>query len=83
MSLAQVLGDNIRAYRSAQDLSQEALAYKSRLTPNYLGCVERAQANISVHNLERIARVLKIAPFLLLLPNSSKVRVSIIPLRSS
>jgi len=51
----QVLAQRIREVRAARGLSQEALASKCGLHRTYIGAVERAERNVSIDNIERIA----------------------------
>jgi transcriptional regulator with XRE-family HTH domain len=67
-----VVGDNIRDYRIKKGLSQEALAVKAKMSSNYLGEVERGKETISVRRIVLVAKALKIAPHLLLIPKVSK-----------
>ena len=53
-----VLGAAIREQRKRSGMSQEVLAEKAELHPNYLGRVERGEEHISLAALRRIARVL-------------------------
>ena len=55
-----ILGTTIREERSRAGLSQERLAEKAELHPNYLGRVERGEEHVSLAALVRIARSLKI-----------------------
>jgi transcriptional regulator with XRE-family HTH domain len=55
-----VLGDAIRAARKQAGFSQEKLAEKADLHPNYIGEVERGEKTISVDSLVRITRALKV-----------------------
>jgi len=66
----KALGDNIRGYRTKQNLSQEALAVRAKLSSNFLGEIERGKETVSVRRLIQIAKALKIAPHLLLVPES-------------
>lgn len=49
------LGKRIREIRKAQGLSQTALAERCGFTFSYIGGIERAEKNISMLNLEKIA----------------------------
>lgn len=57
----KIVGNAIREARKAAALSQEALAEKANLHPNYIGEVERGEKNISVDSLMMIAGALKIS----------------------
>lgn len=54
------VGQRIRQIRKAQNLSQHALAEKCGFTFSYIGGVERAEKNISLINLEKIAHGLDV-----------------------
>ena len=54
----RVLAEAIREYRKAANLTQEKLAELADLNPKYLGEVERAEKNISVDALVRVADAL-------------------------
>ena len=54
----KLIGEAIRKYRKATNLSQEKLAEKADLHPVYFGQVERGEQSVSVHALVRIAKVL-------------------------
>jgi ribosome-binding protein aMBF1 (putative translation factor) len=57
----KIVGDAIRAARKDAGLSQEKLAEKADLHPNYIGEVERGEKNIAVDALMRIAAALKVS----------------------
>jgi len=54
----KALGETIRLYRKEQRLSQEALAEKADLHPNYIGEVERGEKAATVDTLFKIAKAL-------------------------
>lgn len=54
------LAKNIRALRARDGLSQEALADLVDLHRTYVGSVERSERNVSLDNVEKIARALNV-----------------------
>ena len=52
---------NVRKFRKAQSISQEKLAEYAGLHTNYISSVERGERNISICNIERIARGLGVS----------------------
>lgn len=54
------IGTRIKELRSGVDLSQEKLSFASELDRTYIGSVERGERNISVLNLRKIAKALKV-----------------------
>jgi transcriptional regulator with XRE-family HTH domain len=65
--LSPWLGTAIRERRQASGLSQEALAEKARLHRTYISMVERAERNVSVDALDKIAGALAVRASVLLL----------------
>ena len=61
-----ILARNMRRLRAARGLSQEALAHESGMNRTYLSAVERAERNVSIDNIARIAKGLRVAPWTLL-----------------
>jgi transcriptional regulator with XRE-family HTH domain len=55
-----VLGAAIRQQRERLDWSQERLAEKADLHPNYVGRVERGEEHVSLIALRRIAKALDV-----------------------
>jgi transcriptional regulator with XRE-family HTH domain len=51
-------GDNVRKLRKAKGWSQEELGNKAGLHRTYIGSIERSERNVSLLNIERIARSL-------------------------
>jgi transcriptional regulator with XRE-family HTH domain len=64
--LRDVLAKNMRRLRAAHGLSQEALAFECGINRTYLSSVERSERNISIDNIGRIAKGLRIDPWRLL-----------------
>jgi transcriptional regulator with XRE-family HTH domain len=64
--LRDVLAKNMRRLRSVRDLSQEALAHEAGMNRTYLSGVERSERNVSIDNIARIAKGLRIEPWKLL-----------------
>jgi transcriptional regulator with XRE-family HTH domain len=52
--------------RSKRGLTQEALAYDCGINRTYLSAVERSERNVSIDNIARIAKGLKVEPWRLL-----------------
>jgi DNA-binding XRE family transcriptional regulator len=61
-----ILAKNMRRLRAARGLTQEALAYDCGINRTYLSAVERAERNISIDNVARIAKGLHVEPWKLL-----------------
>lgn len=53
-----ILARNLRRFRAAKAVSQEALADLAGLHRTYLGSVERGERNVSIDNIERLADAL-------------------------
>jgi transcriptional regulator with XRE-family HTH domain len=58
--LRKVFGNAVRRARKEQGLSQEALADLAGLHRTFVGFVERAETNISIDNIGRIADALRL-----------------------
>jgi len=55
-------GIRVREERTKQGLSQEGLAELAGVHRTYIGMIERAEKNITLENIEKIAHALKIKP---------------------
>lgn len=64
------LGDRLREARSTRGLTQATLAERCGMHRTFIGSVERGVRNLSILNLRRIARVLKVNPGSLLTDGS-------------
>ena len=53
-------GNNVKLYRSKKKLSQESLANLCGLHRTYIGMVERAEKNLTLLNIKKIAIALEI-----------------------
>lgn len=69
-SIYGILGSNLRHIREKQKISQEELAALSGLNRAYIGYIEREERKPSLDTIEKIARVLDVEPYVLLLPKS-------------
>jgi transcriptional regulator with XRE-family HTH domain len=54
-------GEKVREIRKEKGLSQEELAYRANLHRTYIGMIERAEKNITLLNIEKIANALEIS----------------------
>jgi transcriptional regulator with XRE-family HTH domain len=64
--LRDILAKNMRRLRAVRGLTQEALAYDCGINRTYLSAVERAERNVSIDNIARIAKGLHVEPWKLL-----------------
>jgi transcriptional regulator with XRE-family HTH domain len=64
--LRDILAKNMRRLRAVRGLTQEALAYDCGINRIYLSAVERAERNVSIDNIARIAKGLRTDPWKLL-----------------
>lgn len=70
MGIQQVFAENMRKYRKRAHMTQEDLAEKSGLHRTYIGGIEQRRINVSLKNVEKIARALEIDPALLFMRES-------------
>jgi len=64
--LQRKVGRNLRAYRQARGLSQEAFADLLDVHRTYMGGIERGERNLTLRSLERIAERIEVDPLTLL-----------------
>ena len=53
-------GQRVREIRKERNLSQEELSFKADLHRTYIGMIERAEKNITLINIEKIAKALNV-----------------------
>lgn len=53
-------GEKVRELRKERGLSQEDLSFKAELHRTYIGMIERAEKNITLINIEKIAKALNV-----------------------
>lgn len=53
-------GKKVREERIKRSLSQEELASKAGVHRTYIGMIERAEKNITLENIEKISKALKL-----------------------
>ncbi len=62
LNVRVLFGRRLRELRLKQHLSQEKLAELSGLHITYVGGIERGQRNVSLVNIVKLARALKVKP---------------------
>lgn len=55
-------GKRPRQLRKERGLSQEELGVKANLHRTYIGTIERAEKNISIENIAKLAKALGVKP---------------------
>ncbi len=53
-------GEKVRELRKMHGMSQEELSFKADLHRTYIGMIERAEKNITLVNIEKIANALDV-----------------------
>jgi transcriptional regulator with XRE-family HTH domain len=59
-NILKKFGDRVRKERLKRNLSQEQLASKAGVHRTYIGMIERAEKNITLGNIQKIADALNI-----------------------
>ena len=67
MDIVKILGRNVKRYRQALGISQEAFAEKCGLHRTYISAIECYRRSISLENIQRIADALEIETYKLFL----------------
>jgi len=58
MDILKKFGNKVREIRKEKGISQEELAYKAELHRTYIGMIERGEKNITIKNIEKLAKAL-------------------------
>lgn len=64
--LQKTVGRNLRTYRQARELSQEAFAELVGVHRTYMGGLERGERNLTLRSVERIAERIGVEPLVLM-----------------
>ena len=67
MDIIKVFGNNLKKYRNALGLSQEAFADKCGMHRTYISAIERYRRSIALENVQRIADALGVETYKLFL----------------
>lgn len=59
-TILEKFGEKIKEERKKQGLSQEELASRAGVHRTYIGMIERAEKNITLENIEKISKALKL-----------------------
>lgn len=59
-NIVKQFGNNVKRLRKRKGWSQEELARKAELHRTYIGSIERNERNVSLINIQRIARALNV-----------------------
>ncbi len=70
MDIIKIFGDNLKRYRTALGMSQEAFAEKCGLHRTYISAIECYRRSISLENIQKIADALEVETFKLFLEES-------------
>ena len=54
-------GERVRQLRKEKGISQEELSFRADLHRTYIGMIERGEKNITLINIEKIAKALEIS----------------------
>lgn len=59
-NILAIFGNNVQKYRKERGISQEKLAELAGVHRTYIGMIERAEKNITLRNMEKIAKALDV-----------------------
>lgn len=55
-------GNQLREVRKKAGISQEELGFRTGLHRTYIGAIERGEQSVSVDNIHKLAKALKVSP---------------------
>ena len=61
MDIKQKFWLKVKQIRKEQGISQEKLAEKSRLHRTYIWMIERGERNVTIENIEKVAKALGVS----------------------
>jgi transcriptional regulator with XRE-family HTH domain len=59
-NILELFGSNVQKHRKERQISQEKLAKLAGVHRTYIGMIERAEKNITLRNMEKIAKALNV-----------------------
>lgn len=59
--ILKIFGERVRLLRVKHNLSQEELAFRAGVHRTYIGMIERAEKNITLVNIEKVAKALNVS----------------------
>lgn len=67
----KIIAANVKIFRMAKNISQEKLAELADVHRNYIGHVERAERNMTIDSIEKLAMALNVTVIDLITPIKS------------
>ncbi|MBR0705404.1 helix-turn-helix domain-containing protein [Bradyrhizobium liaoningense] len=74
MDLRDILAANLRRLRNERGLAQDDLAYEAKVSRSYLSQLEKGAFYASLKILEKLAKVLGVEPYELIVPPTKRRR---------
>ena len=68
MNLKEQFGARVFQYRKMRNMTQQELAYRADISISHLRTIEHGTSNTTLDIVERIAKILDVAPWYLLAP---------------
>ena len=61
MNIKEKVGKRLRDLRTAEKLSQEKFSFECELDRTYIASIEQGRRNVSIENIEKIAKAFNIS----------------------